>query len=406
MEFQTCTLANGIKIIHAQVSAPVAHCGFLIHTGSRDESDAEIGMAHFAEHIFFKNTHKRNTYQILSRLEDVGGDMNAYTTKEETCLQASFIVEHYERALELMSDLVFNRCFQDKDVEKEKEVVIDEINSYRDTPSENIFDDFDALMFGSHPFGHPILGRAVHVRKFTADRIEQFVATHYYTDRMVIASAGAVPFARLVKWCEKYFGLIPARLCDTVRVKPETHAALFQETKKHIHQGHCCLGAFGYSFYHPRRICLSLLCNLLGGPGMNTRLNMALREHKGLSYSAEASYTPFTDTGIASVYFSADKENTDLCLDIVHKELQKLRTTRLGTMQLHRAQRQMLGQIAISCDSNENLMLSIGKSFLVFDKVDTLAETALRINRITAEDLMETANEIWTPDRITTLIYR
>ena len=406
MEFQTCTLGNGIKIIHAQVSAPVAHCGFFIHTGSRDESAEEIGMAHFAEHIFFKSTHKRNTFQILSRLEDVGGDLNAYTTKEETCLQASFMLEHYERALELISDLVFNRFFQDKDVEKEKEVVIDEINSYRDTPSENIFDDFDELMFGSHPIAHPILGRAVHVRKFTAKCIEQFVASHYFTDRMVIASAGAVPFARLVKWCEKHFGIIPPHLCHTMRQVPEPHGALLLETKKRIHQGHCCLGAFGYSFYDPRRTCLSLLCNLLGGPGMNTRLNMALREHKGLSYSAEASFTPFTDTGIASIYFSADKENTDLCLDIVHKELQKLRTTRLGTMQLLRAQRQMLGQLAISCDSHENLMLSIGKSFLVYDKVDTLAETALRINRITAGDLLGTANEILTPDRISTLIYR
>ncbi|MBQ7213995.1 MAG: insulinase family protein [Bacteroidales bacterium] len=406
MECFTRTLRNGIRIVHAQITAPVAHIGFFIQTGSRDETDREAGMAHFAEHIFFKHTHKRNTYQIISRMEDVGGDLNAYTTKEETCLHASFMLMHYERAIELIADLVFNRNFRAQDVEKEKEVVIDEINSSRDVPSENIFDDFDAQLFGTHPLAHPILGRAADIRRLTAEQMEQFVSGHYFTDRMVIASVGAVSFERLVKWCEKYFGHIPEHLTDSLLRPSFAYVPEHREIRKRIHQAHCCIGAPGYDCYHPRRLVLALLCNLFGGPGMNTRLNLALREHQGLSYTAEAAYTPYTDTGVTSIYFSAEKNNLDQCIDIVRKELEKICTVRLGTMQLHRARHQLIGQMAISADSHENLMLTIGKNYMVYNKVTPLAETCLRIGRITASELLETANEIWAPERLTMLVYR
>lgn len=406
MEFETFTLLNGIRFIHTQVSSPVAYCGFFIHTGSRDEIEGEMGMAHFAEHIFFKATHKRNTYQILSRLEDVGGDMNAYTTKEETCIQASFMVEHYERTLELMHDLIFNHRFLDKDIENEKEVVIDEINSYRDTPSENIFDDVDAQIFRDHPLGHPILGTAAAVRRINSHKMDDFVAQRYFTDRMVIASVGAWPFKKLVNLCKKYFSDVPPHLCHTTRLPFTSYAPSVVEVKKRIHQSHCVIGNTAYSLYHPRRLSLILLTNLLGGPGMNTRLNLALREHKGLSYAVEASYSPYTDTGIASVYFSSEKNHTDQCLEIVHKELEKIRNQTLGTLQLHRAQQQIIGQVAISSDSNENQMLYIGKSFMVYDKVDTLAEICEQVHAITAQQLLETANEIFDRNRLSLYIYR
>ena len=240
----------------------------------------------------------------------------------------------------------------------------------------------------------------------TAERMEQVVSGHYFTDRMVIASVGAVSFERLVKWCEKYFGSIPAHPTGNLLRPPVDYVPENREIRKRIHQGHCCLGAPGYDYYHPRRLVLALLCNLLGGPGMNTRLNLALREHQGLSYTAEAAYTPYTDTGVASVYFSAEKSNLDQCIGIVRKELEKICTTRLGTMQLHRARRQLIGQMAISADSHENLMLGIGKNYMIFNKVEPLAEVCLRIDRITASELLETANEIWAPERLTMLTYQ
>ena len=406
MEYYTKTLDNGIRIIHKHVRSEVGHCAVIINAGSRDETQNEHGLAHFIEHVIFKGTQKRKAYHILSRLDDVGGELNAYTTKEETCIYASFLIRDFERAVELIHDITFNSVYPEKEMEKEKEVIIDEINSYKDNPSELIFDEFEELIFSDDPMGRNILGTPELLRTFTKKDIERFIKNNYHTDQIVFCSIGNITDKKIDKLTERYFSGIPENLRKTSRPAITTYKPRNKTITKNTYQNHVMIGNIAYSYQHKDRLGLSLLNNLTGGPGMNSRLNLSLREKNGIAYNIESGYTPYDGTGIFSIYYGTEEENLDRSLNIVHKELKKLRNKPLGTLQLSKAARQLKGQIAISGENMENLLLTIGKSYLLFNKVDSLETVYKKIDKITAKDLQRIANEIFDENMLSTLIYK
>ncbi len=405
MEFYTHTLDNGIRIIHKHEHSDVGYCGIIINTGSRDEFDKEHGLAHFIEHVIFKGTKKRKAFHVLSRLEDVGGELNAYTTKEETCIYATFLKEDYERSLELITDITFHSVFPEKELEKEKEVVYDEINSYKDAPSELIFDDFEELLFPNHAIGRNILGTPDTLKNFDRNMIFDFLKRNYHTDQIVFCSVGSKPFKRVVDLANKYFGNIPENLRIHKRESITPAKPQLVKLNKDTYQSHIIIGTTSYDYNHPNRLGLLLLNNLLGGPGMNSRLNMSLREKNGIAYNIESNYAPMYGTGFFTIYYGTDQKNIERSMRIVHKELDKLRTTGLGSMQLHKAKKQLKGQIAISSENKENLMLSLGKSFLLYNKVDKLSDIYKKIDSLSAQQLLEIANETFDPNQLSTLIY-
>jgi len=406
MEYAIHTLKNGIRVVHLPVNSPVSHCGILVNAGSRDEMEEEHGLAHFIEHVIFKGTTKRKAYHILSRLDDVGGEINAYTTKEETAFYAAFLKQHFERALELLSDIVFHSTFPKAELDKEKDVVMDEINSFKDNPSELIFDDFEEEIFANHPIGRNILGTPETLRKFDKTRIEEFMNRNYHTDQMIFCSVGEESFTRVVKLAEKYLGEVPANHSKTIRNGFEAYKPVRVIHEKNTFQAHCIIGNTAYHAMDKRRMDLVLLNNLLGGQGLNSRLNMSLREKHGYAYTVESTFTPYFDTGVLTIYFGTDKDKLDKSIKLVHKELQMLRTKKLGSMQLHRAKNQIIGQIAISADNKENLLFTVGKSFLLFDRFDSLEIVNKKIQNITAERLLEVANEVLATDQLSQLIFK
>lgn len=406
MEIFTHTLKNGIRIIHHTSVSPVGYCGLIINTGSRDEMENEHGMAHFIEHVIFKGTKKRKTYHILSRIDDVGGELNAYTAKEETCIYASFLKQDFDRAIELLHDITFNSTFPAKEIEKEKEVIIDEINSYKDNPSDLIIDDFEELVFQDDPMGRNILGTPETLEKFGRNDIENFMHNNYHTDQMVICSVGQIHPTRLFKIVSKYFGSVASNLRTGERKTILPYHPQKLEKKMDTFQSHIAIGNVAYDLNSPYRPGLLLLNNILGGPGMNSRLNMSLREKNGIAYNIESIYSPYSGTGVFSIYYGTDEENINRSLNIVSRELKRLREMPLGILQLHNAQRQLKGQITIASDNKENLMLSIGKSYLLYNRVDTLEEIYKKINDITASDLKAIANEILDESKLSYLIYK
>ncbi|MCX6258699.1 MAG: pitrilysin family protein [Bacteroidia bacterium] len=405
MKYQTHTLKNGIRLIHKPTSSIVAHAGVFINTGSRDEDEDEHGMAHFIEHMIFKGTHKRKAWHIISRLEDVGGDLNAYTSKEETCVHASFLCQYYDRAIELFSDILFNSVFPEEEVEKEKDVIVEEINSYRDSPSEQIVDDFEGLVFSGHALGRNILGSADSLKEFTGKKADNFIHRKYHTSEMVIASVGHIPFSKLKSIAEEHFGKCAENHRVNRRKIFTDYKTQYKKIKTDTYQTHCITGGPAFNFYDDRRTGLFLLNNILGGPGMNSRLNLALREKSGYAYNIESYYTPYSDTGIVDIYFGTDPGNLEKCTGILMKELEKIRTVKLGNIQLSRAKRQLTGLIAISGENNAGYLQSMGKSFLVFNKVDSIPEISRKIEAVTAEQIIDIANEIFDPKMISTLIF-
>lgn len=405
MPYQFYTLSNGIRLVHRQINTLVGHLAVMINTGTRDEEPAEAGLAHFIEHMIFKGTQKRRLHQVLGYLENIGADLNAYTTKEETCIHASFTTQHYRRAFDLFADILTNSTFPEKEIEKEKEVVIDEINGYKDTPSELIFDDFEEMLFSNHPLGRPILATPAVVRKFTRKKVLSFIAKHYNTDQMVISSVGNIPFAKLIQLAETYFGVIPANLRQSKREPFVSYEKQEKTLRKTGYQTHCIIGGPAYSYADEKRKVLVLLSNILGGPAMNSRLSMALRERSGISYNIEASYTPYSDTGSFMIYLGIDNGSLEKALAIIHRELQNLREKPLGTMQLHVAKQQFAGQLAISFESNLADALSMAKSVLVYDTVDTVEEIIAKILSVTADELQQVANEITDPEKLSSLVY-
>lgn len=405
-DFLTYTLSNGIRLIHQQTVSPVAHLGVLINTGSRDETEEEHGLAHFIEHSVFKGTRKRKSFHVLSRIEDVGGELNAYTTKEETTLHSTFLRQDYDRAAELISDILFNSVYPQKEINLEKEVITEEINSYKDTPSELIFDEFEELVFDGHPIARNILGTSDNISKFNRDSILNFIERNYHTDQMVISSVGKLKFDKLIKYAEKYFGSAPAKLRENGRKPFDNYMPGTRFDEKDTFQSHCMIGNIAYDVQHPKRISMVLLNNIIGGPAMNSRLNLSLRERRGMAYNVESNYTAYTDTGLFNVYFGTDRGNFEKALALVKKEFKLLRDTRLGSSQLSKAKKQMIGQIAVSTESHDDLMLAIGKSYLLYNKVDSLSEVFRKIEAISVTDLLEVANEILDENRLSLLVYR
>ncbi len=404
--YENCILENGLKIIHQQISGKAAWCGLIIGVGSRDERKEEEGIAHFIEHVIFKGTEKRKAYHILSRLEDVGGELNAYTTKEDTCIYASFLPRDYERTLELFADIVFHSVFPEKEIEKEKEVVIDEINSYKDSPGELIFDDFEELIYREYPIGRNILGSEEAVKKLRREAILDFVRRNYRPDRMVISSIGDIPFERLVRLVRKFFGDIAAVSQPLVRLRPGKYMPQTRVIEMGTYQNHCVIGNIAYDYTQDKRLPLSLLVNILGGTGMNSRLNLNIREKYGLAYNVEASYTPYSDTGVFTVYFGCDEADLEKCIRLCRKEMAELCEVSLGRMQLKKAKAQMIGQMTLASENYENMMLSIGKSFLIYGKVDDLETVCDEVESIGPDLLQQVARDILAPEKQTILIYK
>lgn len=406
MEYLRHTLPNGIRIIHKVVSQQVAHCALMINTGSRDETKNEQGLAHFIEHTIFKGTKRRKSFHILSRMENVGGEINAYTTKEEICIYASFLPQYYGRALELFSDISLRSSFPKKEMEKEKEVVLDEINSYRDNPSEEIFDEIEELVFQNHPLGRNILGTEHLVKSFEKEDILNFAKNNIHTDEAVICSVGNFDFKKLVQLCDKYFGAIPERLRTKKRQKFENYQPQERYEEKGQYQAHCVIANEAYSSEDKRKTALALLNNILGGPGLNTRLNMGIREKYGFCYNIESSYSPFSDTGLFSIYLGTDFSYLNRTIQLTHKELKKLREKPLGSLQLQRAKQQLIGQIAIGQESNVNELLGMARSVLSYDKVDSIEDIYKEIEQTNAKELQDIANEIFRKDKLSMLVYK
>ncbi|MCX6335305.1 MAG: pitrilysin family protein [Bacteroidia bacterium] len=400
------TLSNGIRLVHHRTDGMVAHCGLIINTGSRNEMEAEHGMAHFIEHMLFKGTRKHKYIYILTHLDEVGGELNAYTTKEETAIYSSVLKEDFEKAVDMISDISFNSVFPEEEIEKEKDVIIDEINSYLDTPSELIFDDFEELAFQGQRLGRNILGTPETVKSFTRRDLEKFVAKNYNTHQMVFCSVGNIPDDVSLKLFNKYFGSFPAKTKKNGLGKIPSYTPSSITKHKKTYQNHCIIGNVAYPVRDKRRIGMSLLNNILGGQGMNSRLNISLREKRGLAYNVESSYNAYHDTGLFSIYFGTDSQNLEKSIAITYSELNRLRTTKLGTIQLSKAKTQVKGYLARGYEHYESLMLSMGKNLLINNKIDSLEEICKKLEVITSSQLLDISNEVFEPSRLSTLIYK
>jgi predicted Zn-dependent peptidase len=406
MEYFSSLLPNGIRLVHYYVDSPVAHCGIIINTGSRDEANTEQGIAHFIEHTIFKGTLKRKSFHILSRLDDVGGEMNAYTTKEETAIHASFLSEYYERTIELFSDILINSTFPDQELKKEKDVIIDEINSYNDSPSELIFDEFEELIFEGHPIGRNILGTPENVKSFTREDIQLFIAKNYNTDQMVICSVGNISDKRFFHLAERFFSHLPANPRTFSRQIFSGYTARFKSIEKETFQAHCVIGGLAYDSLHADRIGLVLLNSVLGGQSGNSRLNLALRERNGIAYNLESSYTAYSDTGTITIYFGTDKDNLEKAISLIKREINILQNKSLGNIQISKAKKQLVGQLAMAQENHEDLMLTLGKSFLIYNKMDGLDLIYKKINAVTPSQIMGIANQILDFEKLSVLIYK
>ncbi len=406
MEFELVELPNGIRCILKRVASPVVYCGMTIGAGTRDEEKEEHGMAHLIEHLLFKGTQRRKPYHINSLLDNVGGELNAYTTKEETVVHATVLRQDLAKAVDLISDVVFHSIFSPVELNRERGVVIDEINSYKDSPSELIFDDFEDMIFAGCSLGRNILGTPRYLKKFSSEDLKAFIRRNYRTDKMVFALVGNVSLHRFTDICYRYFSDIPASLSITSRMKVPAYTCQNRVISKKGYQVNCIIGGRAYSHYDKKRIPLALLSNILGGSSANSRLNISLREKNGLSYSVESSYTSYQDTGVVTVYFGCERDNLERCLSLVYKELSLLREQPLSTLQLARAKKQLIGQLAISSESGESVMLGGAKSFLVYNRSDSQEEIADKINQITSSELIDTAREIYEESRLSVLIYQ
>lgn len=405
MHYCSHNLPNGLRIIHLPMDSPVSYCGFAINAGTRDEESDEFGLAHFVEHMLFKGTVKRKAWHILNRMENVGGELNAYTTKEETFVYSVFMEEHYSRALELLTDLVFHSQFPHHEIEKEVDVILDEINSYEDNPSELIYDEFENQLFNGHQLGHNILGDEASLLRFTSETGKSFIRRFYSPENMVFFSMGRRNFKRIVREVENALGDICFSMGERKRTVPPLIQPYSREISKDTHQAHVLIGGRSYAMFDEKRLPLFLLNNILGGPGMNSWLNVILRERHGLVYNVESNVTTYTDSGFANIYFGTDPKNMDKALRLVYKTLATLRDSKLTEAQLAAAKKQVIGQMGISADNREGLFLGLGKSFLHYNRYDTQSEVFSKIQNITAEALLEVANEVFAPDQLFSLVY-
>ena len=405
MEYQLFTLPNGIRIVFKPVVSPVSHAGILIHAGARDENPGYFGAAHFIEHLLFKRTGRRNTSQIMNRLEGIGADLNAYTTKEYTCIHASFLNPHLQRTLDLFEDLVFHSTFPEQEIIKERGVILDEIASYLDSPEESIADDFEDQLFARHPLGHNILGTATDLLRTTRSDLVHFVNSHYGAEGIVIGITGDYDSRTVRRIALKLFGDLTLNSTYRNRKAAIDYAPAHLCSEKPINQVHTVLGNQAYPIDHPHKTGLLLLNNLLGGMGMSSRLNMQIREKYGIAYTIESNYTPYSDTGIFSVYFGTDAEKAEKATKMVFKELRKLREDKLGVNQLHQAKQKFIGQIALAEENRLGVILGMSKNLMEQGRIDSLPEVFDRIQAVTADQLIEIANEIFDERSLSSLSF-
>lgn len=412
-EFETFTLSNGIRCVHRRprsggMGSSVAHIALTIGAGTRDEAADQHGVAHLVEHLMFKGTGRRSAYQVNSLLENSGGELNAFTTKEETVIHATLLRSELAKGVDLLSDMAFNSRFDSKELDKEREVIIDEINSYRDSPAELIFDEFEELLFAGSPLGRNILGSKRNLKRATREQLVDYVRGHYLPEQVVFSASAQMSHKRFREVCEKYLAPLPSLRNEPLhrRNAPERQPKFEIVRHKNTYQTHCLIGGYGYNLNEDKRVLLAFLINVLGGPSSVSRLNMQLREKHALTYNVEAGYVPYCDSGVYSIYLGCDKDKLYRSVELVQAELRKLRDTKLTPVQLARAKKQFIGQLAISSENTENLMLGIAKSVLVYNAFDSTAEIAAKIGTITAEDLLEAANEIFTENNQYTLIYQ
>ena len=417
MKYNTTSLSNGLRVIHLASTSPVVYCGYEIAAGSACEGAGEEGLAHFCEHVTFKGTERRNALQIINTLESVGGDLNAYTTKTDTVYYASLLHEHLPRAVDVLTDIVFHSIYPQSEINKEVEVICDEIESYNDSPAELIYDDFDNLLFKGHELGHNILGTAQNVRSFTTADALQFTRKFYLPQNAIFFAYGNIDFRRLVRLLEKAHGAqeVGPKTADGATQKPTAQAAHYPDwaqkgtqltLDKGTHQVHVMVGNRAYCIHDERRMALYLLNNILGGPGMNARLNLALRERRGLVYTVESTMASYDSTGEWCVYLGCDPQDVGTCLRLVRKELDRLMDKPLSDRQLAKAKRQIKGQIGVVCDNRENFALDFGKSFLHYGWEKDVEQLFRHIDAITPEAIMQVANDIFPAERLSTLIYR
>jgi predicted Zn-dependent peptidase len=405
MQSHTYTLSNGLRLIHLPGNSPVSYSGFAVNVGARDERENEHGMAHFIEHLLFKGTEKRRSWHILNRMETVGGELNACTAKEETLIYSIFPEQYFERAFELLADLVFHSRLPEQEAKKEMEVIIDEIQSYEDNPSELIYDDFENLLFEGHPLGHHILGTPQSLERFTIPQSLVFMQRHYRPDNMVFFSIGNIPFRKIVRMAEKYAGEIACFSHLSERIPPACHTPGQIRVKKETSQAHVMIGSRAYNLHDDKRMGLYLLNNMLGGPGMNSRLNISLREKHGLVYQTDSSVTSYTDTGVFSIYFGSEKRRLEKCISLVSKEMKRLCDSKLTTSQLDAAKKQLKGQLGVSAENKENIFLNMGKSFLHYNRYDALSDVYAEIDALSSGQLWDIGNEIFDEKGILCLVF-
>lgn len=399
-------LDNGIRLVYLKDEVSVAHLGVTILAGSRFEKKGEEGLAHFLEHCIFKGTSKRRAYHVLSRIDSVGGELNAFTSKEEMCIYASFSQEHFMRSAELLADITFNPVFPEKEISKEKTVVLDEINSYLDSPSDKIFDDFENYMFPDNSLGNNILGTPETVMSFSSLDLKRFVSTFFYPENMVLSFVGNISEKKVLKKLNQYFGVIQ-RQGKQELPKPVKEYKPFEITSfESNYQEHILIGGLAPGFDDQERRIMTLLTNMLGGPALNSRLGLALREKYGYAYNVEASYTPYQELGYWSVYAGTDSAHTKKALKVIYKELHRFCKEKLTTTQLNRAKTQLKGHLALAMDNNSGKMLSFGKSLLIFNQIDTLEEIHAAIDEITSEDIQQMACKYFDKEKISTLLFR
>ena len=422
MKYNTYTLDNGLRIIHLPSDSKVVYCGYQINAGTRNEEPGEEGLAHFCEHITFKGTERRKAWHILNCLESVGGDLNAYTNKEGTVYYSAILKEHIARAADLLTDIVFHSVYPQAEIDKEVEVICDEIESYNDSPAELIYDEFENIIFKGSPLGHNILGTAEQVRSFKTEDALRFTRKLYRPDNAIFFAYGDIDFKKLVRLLKKSFLSEEQRVKSEKFNSPEAQAQFNIQhltfntqhsfegqtivMQKNTHQAHVMIGTRAYDVNDSRRMPLYLLNNMLGGPGMNAKLNLALREHNGLVYTVESTMVAYGDTGVWSIYFGCDEHDVKRCLRLVRKELDKFMQKPLSDAQLKAAKKQIKGQVGVACDNRENFALDFGKSFLHYGwekNVDRLYE---QVDEITAEQIQAVAQELFDKDRLTTLIFR
>ena len=412
MKYNTYTLDNGLRIIHLPSDSKVVYCGYQINAGTRDEEPGEEGLAHFCEHVTFKGTERRKAWHILNCLESVGGNLNAYTNKEGTVYYSAILKEHIARAVDLLSDIVFHSVYPQAEIDKEVEVICDEIESYNDSPAELIYDEFENILFKDSSLGHNILGTAEQVRSFTTEDALRFTRKLYRPDNAIFFAYGDIDFKKLVK-------LVGRALADddsgklAAGILPKNYPSVGEEIagqtivmQKNTHQAHVMIGTRAYDVNDDRRMPLYLLNNILGGPGMNAKLNLALREHNGLVYTVESTMVAYGDTGTWSIYFGCDEHDIKRCLRLVRKELDRMMEKPLSDSQLKAAKKQIKGQIGVACDNRENFALDFGKSFLHYGwekNVDCLYE---QVEAITSQQIQDVARELFDKDRLITLIFK